>query len=87
MWLYQTVVALHRVAYLLYTRLRAKIATCYDDVFTTFHADIPDGKWFLQETLLRCAGLGASVQVSGQKLWRFRGIYQLTSVNGLTCYL
>jgi len=47
----------------------------YDDVFTTFHADIPDGKWFLQETLLRCAGLGASVQLSGQKLWRFRGIY------------
>ncbi len=26
----KTVVALHRVAYLLYTRLRAKIATCYD---------------------------------------------------------
>src|SRR6266699_3830212 len=51
------------------------MATCYDDVFTTFHADIPDGKWFLQETLLRCAGLGASVQLSGQKLWRFRGIY------------
>jgi hypothetical protein len=24
----------------------------YDDLFTTFHADIPDGKWFLQETLL-----------------------------------
>src|SRR5256885_7473491 len=37
--------------------------------------DIPDRKWFLQETLLRCAGLGASVQLSGQKLWRFRGIY------------
>ncbi len=53
------------------------MATCYDDVFTTFHADIPDGKWFLQETLLRCAGLGARVQVSGQKLWRFRGIYHL----------
>src|SRR5579863_5070080 len=41
------------------------MATCYDDVCTTFHADIPDGKWFLQETLLRCAGLGAHVQVSG----------------------
>jgi len=51
------------------------MATCYDDVFTTFHADIPDGKWSLQETLLLCVGLGARVQVSGQKLWRFRGIY------------
>src|SRR5712691_1755195 len=51
------------------------MATYYDDVFTTFHADIPDGKWFLQETLIRCAGVGARVQVSGQKLWRFRGIY------------
>ena len=53
------------------------MATCYDDVLTTFHAAIPDGKWFFQETLLRCAGLGARVQVSGQKLWRFRGIYHL----------
>ena len=57
------------------------MATCYDDVCTTFHADIPDGKWFLQETLLRCAGLGARVQVSGQKLWRFRVYWLLgTSV-------
>jgi hypothetical protein len=39
----------------------------YDDVFTTFHADIPDGKRFLQETLPLCAGLGASVQVGGAK--------------------
>jgi hypothetical protein len=27
----------------------------------------------------QCAGLGASVQLSGQKLWRFRGIYQLVN--------
>jgi superfamily I DNA and RNA helicase len=34
----KTVVALHRVAYLLYTRLRAKIATCYDKLAIVYRA-------------------------------------------------
>jgi hypothetical protein len=44
-----------------------------------FHHPIPVCKvWngFSRKRMSHCAGLGASVQVSGQKLWRFRGIYQ-----------
>src|SRR5258708_1982167 len=36
---------------------------------------MPDGKRFLQETLTQCAGLRASVSVSGQNLWQFQVIY------------
>src|ERR1700730_4661807 len=43
-----------------------------------FHHPIPVCKvWngFSRKRMSHFAGLGASVQVSGQKLWRFRGIY------------
>ncbi len=42
-----------------------------------FHHPVPVCKvWngFSRKRMSHCAGLGASVQVSGQKLWRFRGI-------------
>jgi hypothetical protein len=55
------------------------MATCYDDVLTTFPADIPDGKWLLQETLLRCAGVGARVQVGGAKIVAVSGHLPLCS--------
>jgi hypothetical protein len=43
--------------------------------FTTLRNSIPDGEPLSQEILSQCAELGASVQVSGQKLWRFQVIY------------
>ena len=53
------------------------IKSNYHELFTTFPADTPDGKRFLQETLSQCAQLRASVSVSGQNLWQFQVIYHL----------
>ncbi len=44
--------------------------------FTTLKNSIPDGERLSQEILSQCAGLGASVRVSGQKPSRFQIIYQ-----------
>jgi hypothetical protein len=57
-----------------------------------FHHPIPVCKvWngFSRKRMSHCAGLGASVQVSGQKLWRFRGIYQqaFTAADVVELYL
>lgn len=33
---------------------------------------------FLRKRVSHSAGFGTSMQLSGQKLWRFRGIYQIS---------
>jgi len=45
------------------------------DLFPIFSADTLDGERLAEETLSQCAGLGANVEVSGQKPWRFQVIY------------
>jgi hypothetical protein len=66
-----------RTAYILYLHIWLNLCEhrC-SALFTTFHADTPDGERLPQETLSQRPCFRASVHVSGQKQSRFQGIYQ-----------